>query len=114
MFTADQLVAHLIGDYLLQNDFLATRKVSSSWVAAIHAVLYGLPFLLLCEPSWPALAVIVVTHFFIDRFRLIRFFLSGRERLGPRTEEGDPPAWLLIVCDNTVHVVINGAALTLL
>ena len=72
LFTADQLVAHAVGDYIIQSDWMADNKTKLSVAAAIHAVTYTLPFLLLTL-SLPALAVICGTHFLIDRYRLARW-----------------------------------------
>ena len=132
MITADQLVAHAIGDYVLQSHWMATDKTKRSFAAACHVVAYALPFLLL-RPSAAALAVIVGTHFVIDRWRLARFVVWAKNiALGPWPghvgwnislprawegsgyPEGTPPwlaTWLLIIVDNILHVVINGAAL---
>ena len=85
----EQLLAHLLGDFIVQNHWMANRKTQVSWIAALHAALYGLGFLVvywtiiqvdtlrfggsdLSVPSWAALAVIVGTHFVIDRWRLAR------------------------------------------
>lgn len=121
--TADQLLAHAVGDYVLQSEWMATRKGRDSVAAALHAFVYTLPFLLLTrEPA--ALAFIAGTHFVIDRWRLARFvvWLKNRPFPGGRawTEcraTGYPPetppylaAWLLIVVDNTMHVTMNGIA----
>jgi len=67
-----QLILHLIGDYVTQSDWMAQNKTKRFAPAAAHAVVYSLPFLLL-GPSWLAFAVILVTHFLIDRYRLARF-----------------------------------------
>lgn len=75
-----ELLAHLVGDYVLQNHVMATRKTMSSVWAAIHVVCYTLPFLFLTR-SPAALAVIAGTHFLIDRYRLagcwVRFYGNG-------------------------------------
>lgn len=130
MFTADQLVAHAVGDYILQSHWMATAKTRSSVAAAVHAVTYTLPFLLITH-SHAALAIICGTHFLVDRFRLARFVVwfkngpwkivptyEGWLRLKPVTATGyqdDVPAWLsvwlLIIADNIIHVVINAAAI---
>lgn len=130
MFTADQLVAHAVGDYILQSHWMATAKTRNSVAAAIHAITYTLPFLLITQ-SPEALAIICGTHFLVDRFRLARFVVwfkngpwkivptyHGWLRLKPVTATGyddDVPAWLsvwlLIIADNIVHVVINAAAI---
>ena len=140
MISADQLIAHAVGDYLLQSDWMANEKTKRSVAAAAHAVTYALPFLFL-SPSPEALAVIVVTHFAIDRWRLARFVVWAKNFLAPRGHEvgalangrkfyewhrpwvecsatGYPQArpawlavWLLIIADNVLHVLINAAAL---
>ena len=121
-----QLILHLIGDYLLQSDWMALNKTKCSKAAAAHAVTYSLPFLLIC-PSAEAFLVICITHFFIDRFRLARYVVFAKSRLGPKKywhkwedckETGyhkDVPQWLslwlLVACDNTIHLLINYMAL---
>lgn len=67
----EQLILHLLGDYVIQSDWMAQNKTKAHWPAFCHALIYSLPFLLIA--SWPAWAVIFVTHFFIDRFRVARF-----------------------------------------
>lgn len=140
MFTAGQLIAHLVGDYIIQSHWMATQKTKNSLAAAIHAVTYALPFLFLTQ-SLAALAVIIGTHFLIDRYRLARyvvwakngpvrveFYASSvrsslrlglwRLRLKPVTATGFPEGtpdwlavWLLIIVDNILHILINGLAL---
>lgn len=124
MFTADQIVAHLVGDYLLQSHWMAQEKTKQSFAAAVHAMSYTLPFLFLTW-SLPALAVIVGTHFVIDRFRLARYvvwFKNGYAFRGDAvTATGyrdDVPAWLsvwlLIIADNVLHLICNAVALAYL
>lgn len=119
MITADQILAHLVGDYLLQSHWMATEKTKQSTAAAVHAVTYALPFVFLTR-SVGALAFIVGTHFLIDRFRLARFVVwikNGDWQSAP-TATGyreDVPAWLavwlLIIADNTLHLICNGVAI---
>ena len=72
-----QLKLHLIGDYILQSDWMAQNKTKRSWPALCHAFVYSLPFLLLTQ-SPAALAVIFGTHFLIDRFRLARYVVWAK------------------------------------
>jgi len=72
-----ELLCHLFGDFVIQNHWMATQKTKSSFVAAVHALTYGIPFLLLTH-SPAALAVIIGTHFLIDRFRLARHVVWAR------------------------------------
>lgn len=140
MITGDQLLCHAIGDYILQSDWMANEKTKKSVAALAHVATYGLPFLLL-NPSWKAYAVIVGTHFIIDRWRLAVYVvrlknmlghpnlwrsgdiwhpIKGNKREMPEYETAtgyspDTPAWLavwlLIIADNIMHVTINGLAL---
>ncbi len=120
----DQLILHLIGDYVTQTDWMAKNKTSSIFIATLHSAIYSLPFLLL-SPSILAIAVIFGTHVAIDRFRLARFVIFAKNKV---TEPGllwvdacktgfhndAPPwlaTWLLIVVDNTMHLTINYASL---
>lgn len=134
------LLAHLVGDYLLQSDWMATEKVRRWWPALVHGVLYTVPFLLLTtEPA--ALAVIAGTHVVIDRFRLAKYLVWLRNWMAPvrisrggaeaylEAEAYNPPwsecrstgmseskpayltVWLLFIADNTVHILINVAAI---
>ena len=122
-----QLLLHLIGDYITQTDWMAKNKTKSHAAAGAHALVYSLPFLLL-SPSVLAFAVILGTHFVIDRYRLARFVvfaknwttnraLTWADCSGTGYHKDDPPwlaVWLLIVADNTLHLAINYAALRFL
>src|SRR5712691_8445882 len=119
----EQLLLHLIGDYVTQSDWMAQRKTSSTWSSFCHATIYSLPFLLL--GGWRALSVIWSSHLLIDRFRLARYVVFAKNFLGfPWPTWGDSSAtgypsarpvwlavWLLIAADNTLHMAINFAAL---
>ena len=126
MITADQIVAHAIGDYLLQSDWMAQEKTKRTVAALAHVATYALPFVFL-GASLPALAVIVGTHFVIDRWRLARYVVWVKNWLGPNrpwsecAATGYPPdrpawltVWLLIIADNILHVLCNGLALAYL
>ena len=118
IFTADQIVAHLVGDYLTQSHWMATEKTKRSVAAAIHATIYTVPFALSTQ-SLVALAIIGGTHFLIDRYRLARFVVWAKNGCrGPITATGYPEdtpvwlsVWLLIIADNTLHILINGLAI---
>lgn len=125
-FTAAQLVAHGIGDYVLQSNWMAQEKTKRSVPALAHALTYALPFLLLTR-SPAALAFIVATHFVIDRWRLARYVVWAKNLLAPRRTwrpwsacrstgypDDMPPwiaFWLLFIADNLLHVVCNAVAL---
>lgn len=83
MTTADQLLCHAVGDYILQSHWMATEKTKQSLAALCHVIAYGLPFLFLRPSVW-AMLVIVGTHFVIDRWRLARFVVWLKNFLNPR------------------------------
>jgi hypothetical protein len=120
-----QLILHLFGDYVTQSDWMAQNKTKASFPAAVHALVYSLPFLLLTTHI-VALLCIFGTHFLIDRFRLARYVVFAKNFLAPGdfpvwadcSATGYPSArpawlavWLLIAADNTLHLAINYAAL---
>jgi Protein of unknown function (DUF3307) len=83
MITADQLLCHAIGDYLLQSDWMATRKTERLWVAIVHALSYSLPFLAL-RPTAAQWLMIWTTHAVIDRWRLARYVVWAKNFLAPK------------------------------
>lgn len=119
------LLAHLAGDYLIQSHYMAQEKTKRWWPAIAHALTYGLPYLLVTQ-SPIALAVIVITHAVIDRYRLARHVVWAKNQLAPKayrrpwaecSATGYPPdtppwlaVWLLIVADNAIHLAINAAS----
>jgi len=120
-----QLILHLIGDYVTQSDWMAQNKTKSTWAAFVHATIYSLPFLIIASPL--AVLVIWATHLLIDRFRLARYVAYGKNFIAPRSSwkpwsecsgtgyhKDTPPwlaVWLMIICDNTMHLAINYAAI---
>lgn len=120
----EQLILHLIGDYVTQTDWMARRKTHRLWIAALHALIYSLPFFLL-SPSWLAVLVIFSTHVVIDRYRVARFVIYAKNKItDPGLSWADASAtghhkdtpewmafWLLILVDNTMHLAINYSAL---
>lgn len=121
------LLAHLAGDYLLQSHWMAMRK-TSSWAPAIaHALVYTACYVPVTH-SPAALAVIGGTHAVIDHHRLARHLVWAKNQvLAPSGGRG--PGWaacsatgyapdvpaglavgLMIVADNTLHLLINMAS----
>lgn len=120
----EQLLLHLVGDYITQTDSMAREKVKKHEAALAHAIVYTLPFLLLTQ-SWKAMMVIYVTHYLIDRYRLARYVVFAKNWVTDRSltwedckatgyPSATPPwlsVWLLIIADNTIHLCINYAAI---
>lgn len=121
---AEQLMAHAVGDYIVQNHWMAVEKTKGNLPAAVHAASYALPFLKLTRSPWK-LAVIGGTHFVIDRWRLARHVVWAKNQLAPvehrpgHTATGFPEStpdylavWLMIITDNLIHVGVNALVLS--
>lgn len=81
-FGADALVAHAVGDYILQSHYMATNKTTKIVAALVHVLTYALPFLFITR-SVPALVFIAGTHFVIDHWRLARHVIWLKNFIGP-------------------------------
>jgi len=93
------LMVHLIGDWLLQNEWMSANKVRLShpaaWVhGSIHGVLLGLIF------GWIGGVVLALLHIMVDTRLPIRWWISTFKKceLSP-----DLPI-LLIGCDQVLHI----------
>lgn len=120
------LLAHLVGDYLIQSDWMANEKTKRWWPAVAHGITYMIPYALITQ-SPIALAVIAGTHILIDHYRLARHVAWIKNQLAPKAFRytwadgkatgyaSDKPAWmavwLMIIADNTIHLLINAAAI---
>lgn len=118
------LLAHLVGDYVLQSHWMAISKIGRWWPAIAHGATYTLPYVLVTR-SPLALLVIGGTHVVIDHYRLARYVVWLKNQLAPKRYR---PPWpptatgyadtvtagfavvLMIVADNTMHLAINFAA----
>ena len=96
------IYAHLIGDYLLQNDWMASGKKKNSWICTVHIVTYMLPFLF-CGFSWLQLLLIAVQHWIQDRTNIVVYFMqvAGKKEF---TQSPMAP-WSIIVVDNIFHIL---------
>lgn len=127
LITGDQVLAHLVGDYLLQSDWMATNKKDRILPCLVHILTYMVPFLFLTR-SILALLVISATHFAIDHWGLPRYLIWAKNWL--LSPGGSKPSWdvcsftgfspgrpiwltmwLLIIVDNTLHLIINALAI---
>ena len=95
-------LAHLVGDYLIQNDYVAARKRFSSGWCLLHVLGYCIPFFFTGLALWQILAI-GVEHFFQDRFGLARLFMKYTDHEAFAT--GPCAPWSIIVTDNTIHLL---------
>lgn len=59
------IFCHLVGDYVLQSEYLAKGKVHDMYLLLVHCVLYCLPFYLVYGFT-SHLAILLIMHIIID------------------------------------------------
>lgn len=122
----DILLGHLIGDYLLQNNWMANNKSKHKglgwFTCVVHCILYTLA---VCVTTWTFTIEWVIwvfcTHFFIDKFALAEKYLKyikGRsiqkflvdeesQEYSPHTSlRGSVVLFVYIAVDNTLHLIL--------
>ena len=93
------LVLHLIGDWLLQNDWMARCKVDlrhpAAWVhAGIHAVLLSLVL------GWVGGLVLGLVHMLVDT----RVPQQWWRRIFRQTQEGEIALHVAVWADQVIHI----------
>lgn len=101
------LAGHLAGDYLLQNDWMAQGKKRSSWICAVHCLIYTVCVLAIggfesFGIAWTFLAIFI-PHFLIDRWGFVRWWMG----FYGQSDFAKPPMapWSFIAVDNSMHIV---------
>ncbi len=123
VMTGEMLLAHLVGDYMFQSNWMVKNKHSSCVVAAVHGFFYSIAFaLIIPDTTLFALFLIASTHAIVDRFRLAKYILIARDYvLRPTSEKFDARDYnglseftpkglstaVHIIVDNTLHLLIN-------
>lgn len=140
------ILAHLVGDYILQNDWMANEKTRRWWPAVVHGFAYTFAYVLMLATAFlihpplggtflgwllrivGTLVIIGGTHAVIDRYRLAKNLIWFVNQFGPQGtsypwsvakqnagyDAGKPAwmaTWLMIIVDNTIHLLINTAAI---
>jgi len=118
-----QIILHGIGDYLIQNDWMALNKKKLSWkgelACQVHCITYALPFFII--GSWQAVLAIYLSHYLFDRTNIVGWFLAIRNGVFHTKNNGfgtDRPfvitIWLYIITDNIFHIICNYLAIMFL
>jgi hypothetical protein len=113
------IVGHLVGDYLLQNDWMAQNKKKRDWPCIIHCLIWTLCVMAFAgwfgwkdagyasEQYWFrgwAFAALFLTHYAQDRTQIVRVWMTQINRQ-PQFAEPPLAPWSLIVVDNVWHIV---------
>lgn len=97
------ILAHFIGDYLLQNDWMAVGKKRSNLICTVHVSLYMLPFIF-TELNILQFILVYLQHWVQDRTTFISWWCK---KMGSFQAELKTPAlpWGHFIVDNVFHVI---------
>lgn len=105
------LVAHLIGDYLLQTNWMATYKTTKLSALLAHCTVYTLSLVVVAYftfgslPFW-AIAIIFVAHVFFDKRTFTVWWVE--KIMGSSSKQF---GWLVIMVDQVFHIITFAAVL---
>lgn len=106
------LIGHLVGDYLLQNDWMALNKKKSSFHCVIHCLIWAICVISFAgwygphDAHWfngEVFTILFVTHFLQDRTNIVAWWMDLIGQKSFRT--GICAPWSIIVVDNVWHIV---------
>lgn len=111
------IIGHLVGDYLLQTDWMALNKKQRSFPCFVHAWIWTLSVCLFAGwDTFSALLPLSIAHFIQDRTNLVswwmrlkwknqsEFMRTDQITAGGLLRPGLGP-WSVIVVDNVWHIV---------
>lgn len=98
------IVGHLVGDYLLQNDWQAQGKKRSSLICGVHCLLWTIAVVVAAGWwVWWVPPCLFLTHFIQDRTGVV---LAWMKLIGQESFSKPPLGpWSIIVVDNVWHIV---------
>ncbi len=99
-FNLHWIYAHLIGDYLLQNDWMATNKKQNSLICLVHIIIYMIPFLF-TQLNWIQLILIAVQHYMQDRTNFVAWFCKMTKKFQGDSSE----TFGHVIVDNVFHIL---------
>ena len=121
MFTLKLLLGHLVGDYLLQWEFMAQNKFKNTlfgwWACFVHCFIYSVCVaLFLSTYSTDILlmtGLIFITHFPIDKFSLAKYILKWEGKDISKIGTDPFASFVYIVADNTLHFLLMAGGIWL-
>lgn len=61
-------MCHVLGDYFLQNDFIAKTKGVNWWHMFVHCITYTVPFAFIFGIDW-RIGFLFITHLVVDSLK---------------------------------------------
>jgi hypothetical protein len=97
------LIGHLVGDFIIQNDWMALNKKESTLHCTVHCLTYALcVWLFTLWPLW-TIPVIFITHFALDRTKFVGWLMGIKG--SKKFRDGGMAPWSWVSVDNTIHLV---------
>lgn len=97
------LIGHLVGDFLLQSNWMATHKEKDWRALAVHSLVYTITIYLFSliagGLSLLALVIIFAAHVILDQRGVVRWWLTNVSKSPDLT-------WLQIMVDQTLHLLV--------
>lgn len=97
------LVGHLVGDYLLQNEWMAAQKKSKTWPCLVHCFIWAACVTMFADWGLVAFVVLLVTHFIQDRTNIVAWYMDNAGQHNFRVGPFAP--WSIVVVDNVLHIL---------
>jgi len=100
-------MAHLVGDYMLQNDWMAQNKKKATLPCFVHCLLYTISVAIFTiQSDWGLRewSVVFIAHFIQDRTKIVNWYMQAFGQ----SDFAKPPLapWSIIVVDNTLHLLV--------
>ena len=104
MYTlAPALIGHLVGDFILQNDWMAENKKKKSLPCLIHCVIYSLTVMVFA--GWwfiEAFLILFISHYALDRTTIVLDIMKWKG--SKKFATGMLSPWSIVAVDNTIHI----------
>lgn len=103
------IVGHLVGDYLLQNDWMALNKkkptATGELACCIHCAIWTISVTAFAGWATPLICGFLwLAHYAQDRTNVVLWWMTKVNRQ-PQFASGPCAPWSIIVVDNVWHIV---------
>ena len=97
------ILGHLVGDYLLQIDWMAENKKTRILPCLVHSTVWGACVVLFTGWGWVPFVILTVIHFFQDHTFFVRKWMhfTGQDHFAT----GTYAPWSIVIVDNTFHLL---------
>jgi hypothetical protein len=93
---AASMLGHFVGDYLFQNQWMATKKSEKGWIGhfacTVHVLLYTFAIFLFTQKyNFLFLCIVAIPHWIIDRWSLATYWLRFKNGYWMKNTWTDAP-----------------------